>query len=119
MKIILATAVLLSASAPAFAGPFVNIENKAKFVGDDYGSAVTHIHAGYAFDSGLSIEGGPAFLSTDGEEGTREYSSKVKYNTKLNEDLKLYGEVSAMTQDREFEFNELKLATKVGLTYNF
>ena len=60
---------------------------------------MTEVHAGYQFDSGmvLYIQGGPAFLSVDGEEGSVEYSGKVGYSTEMNEDLSVYGEVSAIT----------------------
>ena len=32
---------------------------------------------------------------------------KVGYSTELNEDLSLYGEVSFITEDKEFEFDDL------------
>ena len=119
MKSIIAAGILLSASAPAFAGPYANIENKAKFVGEDFSGAATEVHAGYKFDNGFAVQGGPVFLSPDGEAGSAEYSAKVKYSTDLNEDLKFYGEVSAITEGKEFEPSELNWGTKVGLTYTF
>ena len=58
--------------------------------------AVTEVHAGYQFDSGLYIQGGPAFLSLMVKKVIAvEYSGKVGYSTELSEDLSVYGEVLA------------------------
>lgn len=121
MKSIIAAGILLGAAhgSVVAAAPYANIENKSKFIGEDFSGAETYVHAGYKFDNGFAVQGGPVFLSPDGAEGSVEYSAKVKYSTKLNEDLKLYGEISAQTVDQEFEFEELKLGTKVGVTYTF
>ena len=121
MKSIIASGLLLGMAhgTAAVAGPYANIENKSKFIGDDFSGAATEVHAGYKFDNGFSVQGGPVFLSPDGAEGSVEYSGKVKYSTALNEDLKFYGEVSFITEDKEFEFDNLNLGTKVGVTYSF
>ena len=119
MKSIIAAGILLGCAHGAVAAPYANIENKAKFIGEDFSGAATEVHAGYKFDNGFAIQGGPVFLSPDGEAGSVEYSAKVKYSTKLSEDLKLYGEVSAQTADQEFEFDRLNIGTKVGVTYTF
>ena len=119
MKTILATAVFLSAATPAFAGPYANIESNAGWTGNDFSSSVTEVHGGYKFDNGFYFQGGPAFISTSGVEGSSEYSGKVGYVGELTDNLSVYGEVSAITIDQEFEFEELNLGTKVGVTYNF
>jgi outer membrane cobalamin receptor len=119
MKSIIAAGLLLGCAHGAVAAPYANIENKAKFLGDEFSGAATEVHAGYKFDNGFAVQGGPIFYSPDGEAGYTEYSAKVKYSTKLSEDLKLYGEVSAVTNDQEFEFDALNIGTKVGLTFTF
>ena len=121
MKSIIASGILLGAvhGSVVAAAPYANIENNASFLGDNFGSTITEVHAGYEFDSGLYIQGGPAFISVKDGEGSTEYSGKVGYSTDLNEDLSFYGEVSFITEDKEFEFEELNLGTKVGLTYKF
>jgi hypothetical protein len=119
MKSIIAAGLLLGCAHGAVAAPYANIENTASFLGEEFGASVTEVHAGYEFDSGLYIQGGPAFLAVDGEEGAVEYSGKVGYATQLNEDLTLYGEVSAITEGKEFEPSELNWGTKVGLTFTF
>ena len=121
MKSIIASGLLLGMAhgTAAIAGPYANIENNAGWTGNNFNSSVTEVHGGYAFDNGFYIQGGPAFISIDGQEGSREYSGKVGYSTELTEDLSVYGEVGAITVDQEFEFDELNIGTKVGLTYNF
>lgn len=121
MKSIIAAGLLLGAAhgSIAAAGPYANIENNAGFAGKQFNSSVTEVHAGYAFDSGLYLQGGPAFIAVDGEEGSVEYSGKVGYVTAVSEDLSVYGEVAFITEDKEFEFEELNFATKVGLTFKF
>ena len=119
MKSIIAAGFLLGCAQGAIAGPYANIENNASFLGDEFGASVTEFHAGYKFESGLYLQGGPAYLAVDGQEGAVEYSGKVGYSTELNEDLTLYGEVAFITKDQEFEFDKLNLGTKVGVTYRF
>lgn len=119
MKSIIAAGILLGCAHGAVAAPYANIENNASFLGDEFGSSVTEVHAGYQFGSGLYVQGGPAFISVDGAEGDTEYSGKVGYSTQLNKDLSVYGEVSAITTDKDFEFEKLNIGTKVGLTFTF
>ena len=121
MKSIIASGLLLGMAhgTAAVAGPYANIENNAAFLGSEFGASATEVHAGYEFDNGIYLQGGPAFLAIDGEEGALEYSGKVGYSTELSEGLSVYGEVSFITADKEFEFDELNLGTKVGLTYKF
>ena len=118
-----ALGMLHGASAPVFAGPYANIENKAKWEGSDFGAAVTHVHAGYEFEPGedvtIYVQGGPAFVSVDGEETEKEISGKVGIKGNLSEKLKLYGEVSFITEDLEFDTQDLNLGTKIGVTYSF
>ena len=54
-----ATAALSMSAGAALAGPYVNVETNAGWVGDDYSGATTDIHVGY-----------------EGEVGTASYSSK-------------------------------------------
>ena len=71
MKSIIAAGLLLGASAPAFAGPYANVENNAAWSGFDHEAAVTEVHAGYEFQAGedvaIYVQGGPAFIAVDGE----------------------------------------------------
>ena len=44
---IAATAALSTTAGAALAGPYVNIETNAGWVGNDYSAAVTDVHVGY------------------------------------------------------------------------
>ena len=61
MKSIIAIAALSVLSAPAFAGPYANVENNAAWIGSDFEVGVTEVHAGY------EIYGEVAFLTEDQE----------------------------------------------------
>ena len=68
IKSVFAAGAALSLSAgAAVAGPYVNVETNAGWVGDDYTAAVTDIHAGFEGPIGESagwyVQGGPALLS--------------------------------------------------------
>ena len=119
MKSIIAAGILLGCAHGAVAAPYVNIENNAGYTGKDFEGALTEVHAGYEFDSGFYVQAGPAFSHVVDGEGSTEFSGKAGYSTDLNEDLSVYGEVSFITTDKEFGFDELNLGTKVGLTYTF
>ena len=119
MKSIIATGILLSIAAPAVAGPYANIENNASYRDSQFGSGLTEVHAGFEFASGMYVQGGPAFVSTKGVDGSTEYSGKLGFGTDLSEDLNLYGEVSFLTEDKEFDVDELNFGSKVGVTYKF
>ena len=107
----------------AVAGPYANVENNAAWTGSDFNAAVTEVHAGYEFDAAdnvsIYVQGGPAFVSIDGEETETEISGKVGISTEVSESLEVYGEVAFITEDREFDTEDLSLATKIGLTYRF
>ena len=123
MKALLLAGAASFMAAPALAGPYVNIENNAGFVGSDYEGAVTEFHVGYEGDLGESadwyIQGGPALVSIDGEDNTTELSGKVGINAPLSENLSAYGEVALRTAG-EIDFDEdLEMGTKLGLKYTF
>ena len=119
MKSIIAAGALLALSSPAYAGAYANVENNAAWVGGDYDAAVTEVHAGYEFDNGIYIQGGPAFVSVEGEDLETEYSGKVGIVAGVSENLDVYGEVSFITEDQSFDTSELNVGTKVGVTYRF
>ena len=116
-----ATAALSMSAGAAFAGPYVNVETNAGWVGDDYSGAVTDLHVGYEAGLGDSaawyIQGGPAIVSPDGAESSTEFSGKVGLSAGLTDQLGVYGELSAITADQEFE--DLNVGGKLGLKYSF
>ncbi len=120
MKTIIAAGALLALSAPAHAGgAYGNIENNASWSGGDYNAAVTEVHAGYEWDNGIYLQGGPAFVSVDGEGTETEYSGKLGISADVSENLELYGEVAFLTVDQDFDTDSLNTATKLGVTFKF
>ena len=69
-------------AAPALAGPYVNVETNAGWVGDDYSGATTDIHVGHEGalgESGASyyVQAGPAIVAVDGEDTDTQFSGKL------------------------------------------
>ena len=114
------SASALSAGA-ALAGPYVNVETNAGWVGDDYSGAVTDLHVGYEGDLGESaawyVQGGPALVSVDGEETETEISGKVSASVAITERLGAYGELSMLTADQDFD--DLNVGGKLGVKFSF
>ena len=123
MKALFAAAAILGLGAPAMAGPYVNIENNAGFTGSDFEGSVTETHVGYEAELGDSagwyVQAGPAFVSPDGDDTTTELSGKVGIGADVTENINLYAEIAAQTQD-EINFDEdLNIGTKIGVKYTF
>ena len=123
MKTIIAVAALSALSAPAFAGPYANVENNAGWVGNDFEGAVTEVHAGYEFEAGenatIYVQAGPAFISIEDEDLETEVSGKLGVVADVSENFEVYGEVAFITADQEFDVDTLSLGTKVGATFRF
>ena len=123
MKTLLIAGVASFLAAPALAGPYVNIENNAGFTGSDFEGSVTETHLGYESALGDSsswyIQGGPAFVSPDGGDGSTELSGKVGIGADVTERVNVYAEIAAQTSD-EINFDEdLNIGTKLGVKYSF
>ncbi|QCW22959.1 hypothetical protein [Synechococcus phage S-B05] len=122
-KSVFAAAAALSMSAgAAVAGPYVNVETNAGWVGDDYTGAVTDLHVGYegalGEDAAWYVQGGPSIVSLDGEEAETEFSGKVGASVALSSKLGAYGELSATTTEGG-DFDTLNAGGKLGLKYSF
>ena len=123
MKALLLAGAASFLAAPAFAGPYVEIENNAGFTGSDFEGSVTETHVGYEADLGEDaawyVQAGPAFVSPDGEDTTTELSGKVGIGADVTEHIGVYAEIAAQTQD-EINFDEdLNIGTKIGIRYTF
>ena len=123
MKSIIAAGLLLGcAHGSAIAGPYANVEANAAWTGNDHESTVTEVHAGWEFEptdnTTVYVQGGPAFVSVDGEDLESEISGKAGVSVDVTESTEVYGEIAFITDDRDFN-NDLDLAVKVGGTYRF
>ena len=113
------SATALSAGA-ALAGPYVNVETNAGWVGDDYSGATTDLHVGYegalGENAGYCVQGGPAIVAVDGEDTETQFSGKAGVGVDVTEQVGVYGEVSFLTADDDDDFG---LGGKLGVKYSF
>ena len=116
-KLALALAAL-TASAPAMAGVYVNVEANASYTGNDYTSRTTDLHVGYEGEAGqlgYYIQGGPALVNGDAVDGSTDFSGKLGASVAASEKLDVYGEVSFITD----ETADNAYGTKIGAKYKF
>ena len=121
-KIFAIGAASLCCAAPAVAGPYVNVEAKSSFSGTDYSKTVLHNDLGWASkigDAKFYARAGPALVIPDGGDQTTELAGKTGIKLKVNKNLGVYGEISAMTKDQIDFDSPLKVGTKIGFKYSF
>jgi len=114
-----AAAAIALAPAAALAGPYVNVETNAGWVGDDYTAATTDLHVGFEGEAGAAsyyIQAGPAIVAVDGEETDTQFSGKAGIGVPVSDALGVYGELSFLTAEDEDDFG---LGGKLGVKYNF
>ena len=117
----LAAATAIAAPSASIAGPYVNVETNAGWTGSDYSGATTDLHVGYegaVGDTGASfyVQGGPAFVSNDGEDTETVFSGKAGIGAPISEALGVYGEVSFATG---IDDADTGYGGKLGVKYNF
>ena len=109
-------------AGPAFAGVYLNVENRAAFTGKEYDEAATDLHIGFKQNLGNSaniyVQGGPTFFTKEDVDTTHEYSAKVGLEYDITKKLSVYGEVHAITEEEEVT-EDINLTTKAGVTFNF
>jgi hypothetical protein len=114
-----ATAALFTSAGAALAGPYVNDETNAGWVGDDYTAATTDLHVGFEGEAGAAsyyIQAGPAIVAVDGEETDTQFSGKAGIGVPVSDALGVYGEMSFLTAEDEDDFG---VGGKLGVKYNF
>ena len=128
LKTLIASGVAVSAAvlgSPAIAGPYINVENNAGFLGGDgldmdYTGSVTDFHIGIEGGDEASwyMQAGPALVSPDGGDADVELSGNIGGSVVVSADEKLsiYGEISFITVD---DFDAANVGTKIGAKYNF
>tara|TARA_B100002019_G_scaffold76483_1_gene66047 strand:- start:1749 stop:2120 length:372 start_codon:yes stop_codon:yes gene_type:complete len=114
------------AAAPLFAGaalagPYVNVETNAGWVGEDYVGATTDLHVGYEGaigDSGASyyVQGGPAIVAVDGADTDTQFSGKAGLGIPVSDAFGVYGELSFITAD---DTDNNGYGGKLGVKYSF
>ena len=114
-----ATAALSMSAGAALAGPYVNIETNAGWVGDDYTAATTDLHVGFEGEAGTAsyyVQAGPAIVAVDGQETDTQFSGKAGVGVPVSDALGVYGELSFLTADDDDDFG---VGGKLGVKYNF
>ena len=114
-----ATAALSVSAGAAVAGPYVNVETNAGWVGDDYTAATTDLHVGFEGEAGVAsyyVQAGPAIVAVDGEETDTQFSGKVGLGVPVSDAIGVYGELSFLTADNDDDFG---VGGKLGAKFNF
>ena len=114
-----ASAALFASAGAALAGPYVNVETNAGWVGDDYTSATTDLHVGFEGEAGAAsyyIQAGPAIVAVDGEETDTQFSGKAGVGVPVTDALGVYGELSFLTAEDDDDFG---VGGKLGAKFNF
>lgn len=112
-----AAGALAFGAAAAVAGPYANVEANAGWVGSDYSGNVTEAALGYEHNEGaysLYIQGGPAFVSVDGQESELEFSGKLGGSIAASDKLSVYAEIAGITGDFDNAYSG-----KLGAKYAF
>ena len=114
-----AAAAIALAPAAALAGPYVNVETNAGWVGDDYTSATTDLHVGFEGEAGAAsyyVQAGPAIVAVDGAETDTQFSGKAGVGVPVTDAIGVYGELSFLTADDDDDFG---VGGKLGAKFNF
>jgi len=114
-----AAAAIALAPAAALAGPYVNVETNAGWVGDDYTAATTDLHVGYEGTAGAAsyyVQAGPAVVAVDGQDTDTQFSGKAGIGVPVSDAIGVYGEMSFLTAEDQDDFG---LGGKLGVKYNF
>ena len=114
-----ASAALFASAGAALAGPYVNVETNAGWVGDDYTAATTDLHVGFEGEAGAAsyyIQAGPAIVAVDGQETDTQFSGKAGIGVPVSDAIGVYGELSFLTAEDDDDFG---VGGKLGVKYNF
>jgi len=114
-----ASAALFASAGAALAGPYVNVETNAGWVGDDYTSATTDLHVGYEGTAGAAsyyVQAGPAIVAVDGQDTDTQFSGKAGIGVPVSDAIGVYGEMSFLTAEDDDDFG---VGGKLGVKYNF
>ena len=120
-RLALALAATSFATAPAFAGAYVNVESNAGYTGSEYDNRTTDLHVGFEGGNdtfGYYIQGGPAIVADEGDADTdSRLSGKTGLSVNAGENLNIYGEFSVLTP--ESDDDDKSWGTKLGAKYSF
>ena len=117
--IALALAATSLASAPAFAGTYLNAEINDGYTGSEYLGRTVDLHIGYEGSKdkfSYYVQGGPSLTAVADVDGTdTELSGKFGGTFQVKEKIALYGEISTATNGDE----DRNYGTKLGAKFKF
>ena len=108
-------------ASPAFAGPYLNVENNSGWSGTDFIGSATDLHVGFDGELGelatWYVQGGGTYLAPDGAASDTVPSGKAGISVAATQQLNVYGELSFVGSgddaiDRSY-------GGKVGVKYSF
>jgi len=118
MKKILLLVATAAMSSPVLARPYINLETRAKYTGNDYTSRATDLHVGYedkVKDLAWYIQGGKTLNAVDGSESDSNWSGKTGAKLPVTDKLGVYGELSfSQVEDADNNWG-----TKLGTKFTF
>ena len=118
-KIALALAATSFASAPAFAGAYINAEVNDGYTGTEYSGRAVDLHVGYEGSVqklDYYVQGGPSVVAVEDVDGTEtEFSAKVGGTYNVSTNVGIYGEISGISNGDADNVYQNKL----GLKYSF
>jgi len=106
----------------AFAGPYVNVESNISYPDGTYSTATTDLAVGYEGGEGkvgYYVQGGPAFVATDGADTEGEFSGKAGVSFAATEQFGVYGEISGITAEDSASKDIVNWGAKVGAKFTF
>ena len=118
MKKFLLIVAAAAISSPVLARPYVNLEPRAKYTGNDYTSRATDLHVGYenkVKDLAWYIQGGKTLNAVEGEDSDSIWSGKTGAKLPVTDKLGVYGELSFS----QVENADNNWGTKLGTKFTF
>ena len=116
MKILAILPAAILAAAPAYAGPYANVETDTSRVGNEYQFTAIEKHVGYEGTFGEKgayfVQGGLTTISTE-EDASVDVSGKAGVAYTIDERTSVYGEYAFINGE------ELGSTIKTGVKYSF
>jgi len=115
----------IAISSAAVAGPYINADIESSFYDGEYHMSQTGLHLGYKDVKGkleYHIQGGPLITEVDNPDDAGieiDYSAKAGVSYAVNDNVDVYGKVTAMFFNTDYYGKFDEVTTNVGVTYQF
>ena len=115
----------IAISSAAVAGPYINADIESSFYDGEYHMSQTGLHLGYKDVKGkleYHIQGGPLLTEVDNPDDAGieiDYSAKAGISYAVDDNVDIYGNVTAMFFNTDYYGKFDEVTTNVGVTYQF